>query len=141
MDLLISNVATVSLGDCILSTILGLVLHLPLLSARAVVVNIEFARLNFSIFLEHFMKLILTKIFGQISNENISILVKIGILLMRDDDLSSIDGSVLACIEASLGLLRAVEVEVAIALRLVGLLVDNDSGVREFVTLREEVLI
>ena len=48
---------------------------------------------------------------------------------MRDDDLSTVDGSVLASIEASLSLLRTVEVEVAITLGLVGLLVDDDSGI------------
>ena len=88
--------------------------------------NFEFRRFNSSILGKEIAQALLVHLFRKVLDEHVGLAVKVLVFFLGEDDLFSINNSVVHTFEASLSFFIAIEIEIAIASRLLGLLAKHD---------------
>lgn len=112
-DLLIVNHRLVEIGDGVGGTLLLEELDVAKAFTFAIGIDIKFAGSDLSVFLEGLHQLLLVNVLWQISNNDVSLLVKILLLLLVEHDLLPINGLVVHVLHAPLGLIFLAEVQVS----------------------------
>lgn len=127
-DNILTNLEAIEFLNGSISALLLQELNVPKTSALTILENFEFARSNFSEFIEKFHEFLLVNILWQVPDNDVSLAVKILFLLLVEDDLLSVDGLVVHFLHASFGFILLNEVQIAESKRLVRVFVEHDLG-------------
>ena len=140
-DLFIANLHSVKCLDSSFSFLLLLELDIAESSALTITEYFKFARFNVTRFSAELTEFFLVHIFGEISNEDVSLAVEIAILFLVENDMLLHNLSVVHGFEASCCFFFRVEIKVTESLGNLSIMVEHDFGTGELKTSVLEELV
>lgn len=121
-------------GNGFLGALLIVELDIAKSSALSIGEDFEFTRTNLSVLLEEIHECLLINVFGQVSDNDVGLLVKILLFLFVEHDLFAVDGLVVHLFHASPRFFLFNEVEVSKSKRFVRLFIEHHLGTLNFVS-------